>query len=324
MMKFKNLFRLAFVFFLLMGFGATLSAQDLAEATKIYNSALPLIKNDPAGAIKSLNDCIAVCVTVGSEADSVKAAAQDKLPGAYFNLGNNQATAKELDKALESFNLAVKYGKEFNTPEVVTRSSSALARIHYMQANSFLNAKDAEKAQASINKALELEPQNATAWLIQAFIYRDAENDEEFEKAIDSSSSFSKNPNEFRQAQQAGLKYFLVKGSKLVNGNKHEAGAAALEKAVKFDQTSKDAMFFLAKAYNGLSNWDKAIEAANKGIELEEDTPEKEAKFFFEIGTAQKGKGDTSAACDSFKKAMVGQFTETAKYEIEVVLKCGQ
>lgn len=323
-MKLKTIRLFVVAISLMAGFSVSLSAQDLAAATKFYNSALPLIKSDPSGAIQALNECITTCGQVGAEADSVKAAAQNKLPGAYYNLGTNQASAKELDNATGSFEQALKYGKEYDTPEVVSRSISALVRIHSMKAHAYLNAKNTEKAQENITKALGLDSSNTTAWLIQAFIYRDAENDDAFEKALESASMSSRNPNEIRQAQQAGLKYFLVKGSKLVNSNKHEEGAVALEKAMKYDATSKDAIFFLAKAYNGISNWDKAIETVNKGIELEEDNAEKEAKFYFELGTAQKGKGDNAAACESFKKAMVGQFLELAKYEIEVVLKCGQ
>jgi tetratricopeptide (TPR) repeat protein len=93
---------------------------------------------------------------------------------------------------------------------------------------------------------------------------------------------------------------------------------------MKYDDTNKDMLFYLAKAYNGAKSFDKALEISNKGIALEEDVPEKEAKFYFEAGNALAGKGDKPAACESYKKAMFGQFAESAKYEIEVTLKCGK
>jgi tetratricopeptide (TPR) repeat protein len=124
--------------------------------------------------------------------------------------------------------------------------------------------------------------------------------------------------------KQSGAKYFLSKGSKAVNANKFDEGALNLEKALLYDETNKDILAYLAKAYNGLSQWDKAIETANKGIAIEEDVPEKEAKFWFEVGLAYKGKNDKANACDAFKKAMVGQYLENAKYEIDVALKCGK
>jgi len=323
-MKGKELFRVAIVIILTFGISGINQAQDLNEATNAYNSALPLIKTDPTAAIKSLNTCIDLCNKLGEAGDSVKIAAQDKLPGAYFNLGTNQATNKEIAKAIETFQEAAKYSKQYNTPEVLERSNSALARLYYMQANAQMNQKDLVKAQESINQALQLEPENATAWLVQSYIFKEGNNDAEFEAAIDKCIAFAKNANESRQAQQAALKYFLAKGSKAVNASKFDEGMISCEKAQKYDSTSKDVLFYLSKAYNGLEKWDLALETANKGLAIEEDVPEKKAKFYFELGTAQKGKGDKAGACESFQNSMFGQFSESAKYEIEVVLKCGK
>jgi len=171
---------------------------------------------------------------------------------------------------------------------------------------------------------LELEPANVTVWLVQTKVFTETNNVAGIDTAIQKVTEISKNPNEIRQAQQMGMKYFLSAGSKAVIANKFDEGILHLEKAAKYDETNKDVLAYLSKAYNGASKWDSAIEAANKGIALEEDVPEKEAKFWFEIGLAYKGKGDKSNACDSFKKAMFGQYVENAKYEIDVDLKCGK
>jgi tetratricopeptide (TPR) repeat protein len=204
------------------------------------------------------------------------------------------------------------------------RTNQALVRIYAMQANTFLTQKDPVKAQETLNMALQMDTLNATVWLVQMKIFQDADNAAGVEAAIVKCLAISKNPNETRQAQQSGVKYFLSKGSKAVNASKFEEGVANLEKALTYDEANKDALAYLAKAYNGVSQWDKAIEAANKGIAAEEDVPEKEAKFWFEVGLAYKGKGEKAQACESFKKAMVGQYLENAKYEIEVSLKCGK
>jgi tetratricopeptide (TPR) repeat protein len=323
-MKGKSIIRFAILMVFLPGFYGVAFAQDLNQATTVYNSALPLIKNDPGAAITSLKNCIDLCGKIGSTADSVKMAAQSKLPGAYFNLGTNQARNKEIVKAIDTFKEAVKLSQEFNTPEVLESSNSALVRLYYMQGNTLLVQKDLAGAQGFLDQAFALEPDNSTVWLVQSYLYKEANNDADFEKAIDKCISVSKNPNESKQAQQAGMKYFLGKGSKAVNGGKFAEGAGLIEKAVKYDTINKDAMFYLAKAYNGIENWDKAIEAANKGISIEEDVPEKEAKYYFELGNALKGKNDKPGACEAFKKAQFGQFAENAKYEIEVDLKCGK
>jgi tetratricopeptide (TPR) repeat protein len=299
-------------------------AQDVNEAVTAYNDALKVMSSDPANAVKTLDACIALCNKIGAPADSIKTAATSKFAETYYNLALNQAKAKDLDGAVVNFKEAIKYAEQTKNTEVLKRTTPALVRIYAMQANTYLTQKDPVKAQETLNLALQLDQENVTTWLVQMKIHQDADNDAGVEEAIAKCVAISKNPNETRQAQQSGMKYFLSKGSKAVNGSKFDEGVASLEKALAYDENNKDVIAYLAKAYNGVSQWDKAIETANKGIALEEDVAEKEAKFWFEVGLAYKGKGDKTNACDSFKKAMAGQYLENAKYEIEVDLKCGK
>ena len=323
-MKCMKLIRLALVGLLCCCGAQMLQAQDINEAKAAYNAALAAMKDDPAAAVKSLQACLDLCGKIGAGADSVKTAATSKFAETYFNLATNQARDKNLDGAVVNFREAEKFGKQTGNTEVLKRTASALVRIYAIQANTFLTQKDPVKAQETLNLALAMDSTNATVYLVQTKIYQETDNADGVEKAIQKCLSVSKNPNETRQATQSGLKYFLTKGSKAVNGNKFDEGILNLEKAIKYDEANKDVLAYLAKAYNGASQWDKAIEAGNKGIAAEEDVPEKEAKFWFELGNAYKGKNDKANACDAFKKAMVGQYVENAKYEIDVVLKCGK
>jgi len=83
-----------------------------------------------------------------------------------------------------------------------------------------------------------------------------------------------------------------------------------------------EAYYLYALAYNKQSKWDDAIKSAEKGLTLEENTPAKQARFYYETGIAQAGKKDNVSACASFKKAAVGPLAEQANYQIKTVLKC--
>jgi len=79
----------------------------------------------------------------------------------------------------------------------------------------------------------------------------------------------------------------------------------------------------MALANNGLSNWDNAADAAQKGLELSDgESDEFKAKFYFELGNAYKGAGKFSDACEAYTNAKHGRFVENAKYEMDVVLNC--
>ncbi len=307
--------------FLLSGNGVS---QDINEAKTMYNIALQTMKGDPAEAIKTLQICIDLCDKIGAPADSVKMVANSKFAETYFNLGYKQASSKDLIAAEATFKTAIEYGEKTNNAEVLKRSNAALGQIYYMQAETTRGQKDLVRAQELISQSLVKDSTSTKALMVQAYIFRDGNMADEFEATLAKINRFAKNGNETKMANQSGLKFFLAAGSKAVNSSNFEDGLIALEKALKYDNANKDLFFYLSKAYNGLKLWDKALEAANKGIELEEDVPEKEAKFWFEVGTAFAGKEDKTNACESFKKAMYGQFVEPAKYEIEVALKCGK
>jgi tetratricopeptide (TPR) repeat protein len=299
-------------------------AQDINGAKTAYNDALQNLKSNPAAAIKSLENCVSICEKIGAPADSVKNAAESKFAETYYNLALTEARAKKFEEAAGNFLLAKKFGEQTNNKEVLDRALPALVRIYAMISNSYLGKKDTTLAQENIEKALAIDSTDPTAWLVQTRIYQDMDNPEGVQKAIAKCLQYSKNPNETRQAQQSGMVYFLTRGSKDVNMNKFEEGVADLEKALSYDENNKDILAYLAKGYNGLAQWDKAIDAAQKGIAIEEDVPEKEAKYWYEIGMAYKGKNDKTQACEAFKKAMAGQYVDNAKYEIEVDLKCGK
>jgi len=323
-MKGMKLIRVALLAIFCFGSIQIMQAQEANDAKTAYNAALQVMKSDPAKAIESLKSCIALCDKIGAPGDSVKIAARSKFAETYYNLAIGQAKEKKFDEALANFKEALKYGEETNNAEVIKRAAPAVVQIYAIQANTYLNDKNLEKAQETINLAIEMDPTNSKVWLVQTKIFQDADSASGVENAIQKCMAVCKNPNEIRQAQQSGLNYFLSRGSKAVIASKFTDGVADLEKALTYDETNKDVLAYLAKAYNGASKWDNAIDVANKGIAIEEDVPEKEAKFWFEVGVAYKGKGDKTNACESFKKAMFGQYVDNAKYEIEVDLKCGK
>ena len=51
-------------------------------------------------------------------------------------------------------------------------------------------------------------------------------------------------------------------------------------------------------------------------------TDAEKAKVFFKLGGAYEALGNTAKACESYKKALHGEFAEAAKYKIETELGC--
>jgi tetratricopeptide (TPR) repeat protein len=95
------------------------------------------------------------------------------------------------------------------------------------------------------------------------------------------------------------------------------------QSSLKYDQNFAEVYFLIAVVTNIQKRWDDAIQAGNKGLELLNPADDNDkAKYYFELGNAYAGKGDTAMACLSYREVSVGTYLESAKYQIEQVLKC--
>ena len=79
--------------------------------------------------------------------------------------------------------------------------------------------------------------------------------------------------------------------------------------------------YFFADVYNKKNSFTEGAEFAQKGLDLETGDAEAKAMFYYQLAVAQVGKGDTAAACESFKNALYGPFAEAAKAQ-RTNLKC--
>jgi tetratricopeptide (TPR) repeat protein len=123
-----------------------------------------------------------------------------------------------------------------------------------------------------------------------------------------------------KQASKLALEYFRAAGSQANQANKNDEALALLNKAAKYGD-DKDLFYFFSDVYNKQKNFDKGAEYAGKGLALETGNAEVKAKYYFQLGLAQAGKGQTTEACASFKNALYGAFAAAAKAE-RTNLKC--
>jgi len=123
-----------------------------------------------------------------------------------------------------------------------------------------------------------------------------------------------------KQASKLALEYFRASGSQANQANKLDDAIVMLNKAVKYGD-DKNLFYYFADVYNKQKNFSEGAEYAQKGLTLETGDADSKAKYYFQLGLAQVGKGQTSDACSSFKNAMFGAFAEPSKVQ-RSNLKC--
>ena len=304
--------------------GSRLNAQERNDVIQAYNEGAKLMQTDLSGAIKAFENVVSLSEKVGETSNDLKEKAVKVLPGLYVKAASAAVSEKkpgiEIVRAAKAAEAAAeKYGNQTGKEN----ARKVLVQGYYKMGTDFFTAKDYEKALLSFDSLLVINPDYTSAIYNKALVYRSQNNAAAFEETIDTFLEKMKGENNAERAKKAStlaLEYFRAAGSQSNQADKPDESIGYLTKAAKYGD-DKDLFYYFADVYNKQKNFDKGADYAQKGLALETGTADAKAKFYFQLGIAQAGKGDTANACESFKNAMFGPFAAPSKAE-RTNLKC--
>jgi tetratricopeptide (TPR) repeat protein len=300
-------------------------SQSLEDATNAYNRGVELASTDLPKAIEALMEAATIAEKAGPDAAEIMNVARQQIPALQYNHATNLYKEKKVEEAITNFELAHQYAAEYGDDAIKAKSADLLPKLYRVKGNNEYKAENYTDALASLDKALEYDPDYAGAWLSKGLIFSKQNDDAKLREAMDKAIETGTKTNDEKTVEQAS-KYMgdnlLGNANSAFKKNDFDGTVAILDESVKYASNNAEAYYLYALSYNKLSKWDEAIASATKGLELDNSSPENQARFYFEMGMAQAGKGSTDDACASFKKATKGQFTESANYQIKTVLKC--
>jgi tetratricopeptide (TPR) repeat protein len=303
----------------------TTYSQSLEDATNAYNRGVELAATDLPKAIEALTEAATIAEKAGPEAAEIMNVSRQQIPALQYNHATNLYKEKKVEEAITNFELAHEYATKYGDDAIKAKSADLLPKLYRAKGNNEYKDENYTDALASLDKALEYDPDYAGAWLSKGLIYNKQNDDAKLREAMDKAIETGTKTKDEKTVEQAS-KYM---GDNLVGNanaafkkNDFDGAIAILDESVKYADNNAEAYYLYALSYNKLSKWDEAIASSTKGLELDNSSPENQARFYFEMGMAQAGKGATGDACASFKKAAKGQFTESANYQIKTVLKC--
>ena len=303
---------------------ASLKAQERNDVIQAYNEGAKLMQTDIPGAIKAFENVVALSDKVGETASDLKEKAVKVLPGLYVKAASGAVSAKKpgteivtAAKAAEA--AAEKYGSQTGKEN----ARKVLVQGYYKMGTDFFTAKDYDNALLAFDSLLMINPDYTSAIYNKALVYRTQNNAAAFEETIDLFLEKMKGENNAERSKQASalaLEYFRAAGSQANQAGNLDESITLLGKAAKYGD-DKDLFYYFADVYNKQKNFDSGAESAQKGLALETGAAEAKAKYYFQLGIAQAGKGETANACESFKNAMFGPFAAPSKAE-RTNLKC--
>jgi tetratricopeptide (TPR) repeat protein len=320
--RFKAMKKFSLIMMAVFLLVTAINAQDRNEVVNAYNEGAKTAQSDAKAAIASFENVVALSEKVGESANDLKAKAIQVLPGLYVKVASDALNQKKpATEIIEAAKAAQQAAEKYNNPTHKENAGKLLVQGYYRQGADLFTAKEYDQALAAFDSVLAINPDFAAVYYNKALVYRAQNNPEAFEAAIDTFIEKSKTDEKrVQQASQLALEYFRAAGSQANQAGNADEALNLLGKAEKYGE-DKDLNYYFADVYNKQKNFDKAAEHAQKGLDLETGNAEAKAKFYFQLGLAQEGKGDNAAACESFKNAMYGPFAEPSKIQ-RTNLKC--
>ena len=319
----------------LIGLSSDAFAQDKQAAFKAYNKALELAKNGQyEQAINMFNQAISLAEEMGPEGKDIVQRAQNQLPPVYYQSSlakykdfQKQKTLESLDVTIESFRQTSDIAKEYNVSEIASKADQVITQLLYAKAVQQFRTEDYQGSLASLNQAISRDPNYAKAYYQKGVVAKKQEGNSLdeilnfFDKAIEVGNK-TNDAQTVRQAKESAGAELIYRGSSLIQEKNYDEAISLLNRALEYLPNSADAYYRLAEAYNKQAEWDQALENAQKALQYETGGTTDKAKIYYELGTAYKGLGNKTEACNAYKNAAYGQFKSPAEHQMEFELKC--
>lgn len=323
-MDIKRLSKIAWILVIFVLAVTRINAQERNDVIKSYNEGAKAMQTDPKAAIAAFENVITLSDKVGETAADLKQKAVQVLPGLYVKVANAAITEKKpAPEIIKAAKTAAAVAEKYGNTTGKGNAEKLLVQGYYNMGTGFFTQKDYDNALKAFDSVLVINPDYTAAIYNKALIFRSQNNAASFEESIDlflGKLDTLKEAEKVKQASTLALEYFRASGSQANQANNLDEALGLLNKAAKYGD-DKDLFYYFADVFNKQKNFDKGAESAQKGLALETGAAEAKAKFFFQLGLAQAGKGQTADACASFKNAMFGPFAAPSKAE-RTNLKC--
>ena len=280
-----------------------MSAQDLAQATEMYNNgANALTTGDKKSALEYFQKAYEMGKAIGDEAEELVKNCKQAIPTVMLSMAKELSNNKEYDNALERLQAAITVAKDFAVSEVEEEATSLLPQIELMKdmdaANDAFNAKDLAGAAALYNKVVEADPSNGPASIRLVQCLANAGKIDEAKAALATAEANGQGENAKKVIGGALLK---VAASDL----KEKKFAEALANAVQVNDYMENAQAFLVagQASQQLKKNADAIKYFEQYLAAA-PTAKNANAITFTVGALYQGAGNKAKALENYKKVV--------------------
>lgn len=310
--------------FLAVNLTAQTTMEQVATA---YNEGVAAMASNPELAIKAFEKTIKLADEVTDpEAATLKQNAIGQIPKMHFEWAKLLAGKKDLPGAITQLENCLAVSQKYGSTQYVNQAKGTIVAIYLSMGNTALAAKDYPGAHKNYDGAISYDNKNTKAYLGKVLAYQGQNMLTEMVATADAAIEAGKLPSD--AAVVADIK------KSVANTHYNAAQKAFQEKAypkveenlltsMKYGNNTAAVYYQLGVVRINMKKWAEAVESLNEALEYEEGSDADKAKYYFNLGKSYEALANPTKACESYKKALFGEFAAAAKYQIETVLKCG-
>ena len=280
-----------------------MSAQDLAQATEMYNNgANALTTGDKKAALEYFQKAYEMGKAIGDEADDLVKNCKQAIPTVMLSMAKELSNNKDYDNAIERIQAAITVAKDFAVNEVEEEATNLLPQIHLMKdmeaANDAFNAKNLTEAAALYRKVLDADPTNGPASIRLVQSLANSGKIDEAKEALAVAEANGQGENAKKVIGGALLK---VAAADL----KEKKFAEAVAAAVQVNEYTENAQAYLVagQASQQLKKNADAIKYFEQYLAAAPDAKNANA-ITFTVGALYQGAGNKAKALENYKKVV--------------------
>ncbi len=280
---------------------SVLSAQDINQATELYNNgAMELQMGNNGAAIENFQAALTMGEGLGDEAAELVANCKKAICSAYLGMAKDLYNAKDFENAIAAFQKAKEVAEGYGEAEIAAEAADLVGQTNIIKLNTdgkaAMKVKDYPTAIACFTKVLEADPANGATAIQLGQAYMRAGQMDEAITALETAKANGQEENAAKLISQIYLK-------KAQASNKAKKYQEAIDFAAKSNEAleSGNAYRIAAGAYQKLNKNAECIAAYEKYLEL---TPNaKDANGVnFTIAALYQQAGDKAKAKEYYQK----------------------
>ena len=213
----------------------TVSAQDLAAVTEIYNAGAAAISTDKAGALNSFEQALKLAEALGEEGQEIVTNCKNIIPNLKLSLAKDLVKESKFDEAIAALQDVQKVAEAYEAFSVVDEAAGLIPQIKLSKANSLYKAKDFEAAAAAFKEILDADPTNGSAAFYMGAALTNAGKTEEAKAAFETAAA---NGQEANAKKQLGTIY-LKEASAALKAKKYADAISAALKSNEYAANSQ-------------------------------------------------------------------------------------